>query len=160
MSKGDDTKYKKEQKAAFNGIVKLASLLQKALETGRSSYVEMNEISRYMGYYVKTQTDDTSMYMDYLLNNYKNGMKIKRLRIAKRTLWRNTRLDDLARDACDLLFSPGGLYSGGFRPCVTMSRNMLPFERLERARYGLSPMGLRLLLLRHGQERSFHNATA
>ena len=80
MSKGDDTKYKKEQKAAFNGIVKLASLLQKALETGRSSYVEMNEISRYMGYYVKTQTDDTSMYMDYLLNNYKNGMKIKRLR--------------------------------------------------------------------------------
>ena len=80
MSKGDDTTYKKEQKAAFNGIVKLASSLQKVLETGRSSYVEMNEISRYMGYYVKTQTDDTSMCMDYLLNNYKNGMKFKRLK--------------------------------------------------------------------------------
>ena len=80
MSKGDDTKYKKEQKPAFNGIVKLASLLQKALETGRSNYVEMSEISRYMGYYIKTQIDDSSMYMDYILNNYKNGTRSKQLR--------------------------------------------------------------------------------
>ncbi len=80
MSKGDDTKYKKEQKPAFNGIVKLASLLQKALETGRSNYVEMSEISRYISYYVKTQIDDSSMYMDYILNNYKNGTEFKKLR--------------------------------------------------------------------------------
>lgn len=80
MPKGDDTKYKKEQKPAFNGIVKLASLLQKALETGRSNYIEMSEISRYIGYYVKTQTDDSSMYMDYMLNNYKNGRDFKHLR--------------------------------------------------------------------------------
>ena len=81
MSKGDDTKYKKEQKPASNGIVKLASLLQKALETGRSNYVEMSEISRYIGHYVKTQTDDSSTYMDYILNNYRNENNFKELRI-------------------------------------------------------------------------------
>jgi len=81
MSKGDDTKYKKkEQKPAFNGITKLASLLQKALETGRSNYVEMSEISRYMSYYVKTQIDDNFMHMDYMLNNNKNGPDFKQLR--------------------------------------------------------------------------------
>jgi hypothetical protein len=80
MSKGDDTKYKKEQKPAFNGIVKLVSLLQKALESGRSNYVEMSEVNRYISYYVKTQIDDSSMYMDYILNNYKNGIEFKKLR--------------------------------------------------------------------------------
>lgn len=81
MSKGDDTKYKKkEQKPTFNGITKLASLLQKALETGKSNYVEMSEISRYMSYYVKTQIDDNFMCMDYMLNNQKNGLDFKQLR--------------------------------------------------------------------------------
>ncbi|MGH9909766.1 MAG: hypothetical protein ACRD32_03925, partial [Nitrososphaerales archaeon] len=81
MSKGDDTKYKKEQKPASNGIVKLASLLQKALETGRSNYVEMSEITRYISHYVKTQIDDSSTYMDYILNNYRNENNFKELRI-------------------------------------------------------------------------------
>ncbi|MFQ5940408.1 MAG: hypothetical protein ACE5KA_01750 [Nitrososphaerales archaeon] len=80
MSKGDDTKYKREQKPAFNGIVKLASLLQKALETGRSNYIEMSEVNRYISYYVKTQIDESSAYVDYILNNSKNGMEFKRLR--------------------------------------------------------------------------------
>lgn len=81
MSKGDDTKYKKEQKPASNGIVKLASLLQKALETGRSNYVEMSEISRYISHYVKTQIDDSSTYIDYILNNHRNENNFKELRI-------------------------------------------------------------------------------
>ena len=29
---------------------------------------------------------------------------------------------------CDILFVPGGIYHGGFRPFVTMSQNLLPFE--------------------------------
>lgn len=81
MSKGDDTKYKKEQRPAYNGIVKLASLLQKALETGRSNYIEMSEINRYISHYVKTQIDDSSTYMDYILNNYRNENNFKQLRI-------------------------------------------------------------------------------
>lgn len=81
MSKGDDTKYKKEQRPAYNGVVKLASLLQKALETGRSNYIEMSEISRYISHYVKTQIDDSSTYMDYILNNHRNENNFKELRI-------------------------------------------------------------------------------
>ncbi len=70
MSKGDDTQYKRKAKPAFNGIVKLASLLQKALDTGRSNHVEMSEISRYISHYVKAQIDDSTVNMDYILNNY------------------------------------------------------------------------------------------
>jgi glycosyltransferase involved in cell wall biosynthesis len=34
----------------------------------------------------------------------------------------------LRRSGCDLLYSPGGLQLGGFRPRVTISRNMMPFR--------------------------------
>jgi len=65
----------------------------------------------------------------------------------------------LARDAgCDLLFAPGGSYSGSFRPFVTMSRNMLPFEASEAARFGWSWTRLRLRLLRFAQARTFARA--
>jgi len=75
MSKGDDTKYKNEQKTA-NGVVKLASLLQKVLETGRTNNVEMSEVSRYLNYYVKTQLDDSCMYLDYIIyNKSEDGFK-------------------------------------------------------------------------------------
>lgn len=79
MPKGDDIKYKKEYKNSFNGIVKLASSLQKTLETGRTNYVEMSEVSRYLSYYVKTQIDDSYMYMDYIVNNYKTNGDFRRL---------------------------------------------------------------------------------
>ena len=36
----------------------------------------------------------------------------------------------------DILFSPSGLYCGTFRPYVTMSRNMLLFDKKERKRQG------------------------
>jgi hypothetical protein len=52
-----------------------------------------------------------------------------------------------------------GIYAGSFRPFVTMSRNMLPFERRERQRYGFSWMGLRLALLRVAQSRGFRQAS-
>lgn len=76
-----------------------------------------------------------------------------------RRLWfQRFRLPALAREHCDLLFVPGGNASRGFSPVVTMSRNMLPFEPEELRRYGLSPMGLRLLLLRFGQASTFRHA--
>jgi len=79
--------------------------------------------------------------------------------LAKRILWQRFRLAAVAqRAACDLLFVPGGNAPAGFRPVVTMSRNMLPFEWPELRRYGLSWMTLRLLLLRLGQGRSFRRA--
>jgi glycosyltransferase involved in cell wall biosynthesis len=76
-----------------------------------------------------------------------------------RLYWQRFQLDRLARLAgCDVLFVPGGSYGGGFRPFVTMSRNMLPFEWGEARRYGLSWMFFKLLGLRWSQTRTFRQA--
>lgn len=56
---------------------------------------------------------------------------------------------------CDLIFLPGGLSFSGFRPTVTMCRNMLPFEWLEMRRYGFSLVLFKLLILRYSQLVSF-----
>jgi glycosyltransferase involved in cell wall biosynthesis len=77
----------------------------------------------------------------------------------KRTFWQGWSLSQAACEAgCDLLFVPGGSYAGNFKPVVTMSRNMLPFEMPELSRYGLSLKTLRLLLLRQSQSHSFRHA--
>ncbi len=79
--------------------------------------------------------------------------------LLSRTSWQWLRLGDAARRAgCQVIFSPGGSYSAGFRPAVTMSQNLLPFEWTELRRYGLSAMTLKLLLLRLIQSRSFRRA--
>ncbi|NJP08017.1 MAG: glycosyltransferase family 4 protein, partial [Chloroflexaceae bacterium] len=77
---------------------------------------------------------------------------------AQRLAWQRYRLPLLCRAGCDVLFAPGGLCAGGFAPCVTMSRNMLPFEPTEMERYGPSWMGLRLRMLRWLQAGSFRRA--
>lgn len=61
---------------------------------------------------------------------------------------------------CDLLFDPGGGYNGKFRPFVTMCRNMLVFEKKERARYKYTFIYFRLLLLQFLQIESFKKASS
>ncbi len=76
-----------------------------------------------------------------------------------RAFWQRFRLSAYARAAgCDALLVPGGAYGGDFRPIVTMSRNLLPFEWRELRRYGASSTALRLLLLRFVQARTFKRA--
>ncbi|HEX2674255.1 MAG TPA: glycosyltransferase family 1 protein [Polyangiaceae bacterium] len=58
----------------------------------------------------------------------------------------------------DVLFVPGGTYAGSFRPFVTMSRNLLPFDLPERRRYDGSLVGLRLRALSISQARTFRRA--
>lgn len=58
----------------------------------------------------------------------------------------------------DILFNPGGGYLGRFRPYVTMSRNMLIFDKRERARYGFSYIYFRLLILNLIHSRSIKQA--
>lgn len=82
------------------------------------------------------------------------GSKIARLIWQRRDLER-----DLIRSGCDLLFVPGGGYVGRFKPFVTMSRNMLPFEGREIARYGFSVKRARLEVLRRVQARTFRRAS-
>lgn len=65
---------------------------------------------------------------------------------------------ELIRARCNVLFVPGGSFSGRFQPAVTMCRNMLPFEWKELLRYGISCMTLRLMMLRYTQSKSFRIA--
>lgn len=76
-----------------------------------------------------------------------------------RFLWQRFKLSKLAAASkCDLLFIPGGSFSCEFRPIVTMSRNMLPFEWVELKRYGFAPITFRLIILRWLQSKSFRSA--
>ena len=77
-----------------------------------------------------------------------------------RTWWKLYYLsNELNAEGCDVLFVPGGSYTGKFRPFVTMSRNMLPFEFNEMCRFGFSWMLLKIYLLRAVQIRTFRKAS-
>jgi glycosyltransferase involved in cell wall biosynthesis len=73
--------------------------------------------------------------------------------------FRNLVLDSQLDSSVDLLWAPGGTYTGSFRPYVTMVRNFLPFDRKERSRYRFTFAWMRFLLLEKLQLRSFRNST-
>ncbi len=75
-----------------------------------------------------------------------------------RLYWQAKKLPRLAAACCDFLFVPGGLRGSGFKPFVTMSHNLLPFELAESRRYGASWMFVKMLLLRWSQTGSFRQA--
>jgi len=76
-----------------------------------------------------------------------------------RTFWQFLFLSKSLKDyGCDVLYVPGGFYFGSFRPVVTMSQNLLPFETAEFSRFGLSKTTLRFLLLRYAQSKSFQKS--
>lgn len=86
-------------------------------------------------------------------NSSLNGNAIKRL------FWQTFSLSNSAcKYNCDLLFVPGGMFLGNFRPFVTMSRNMLPFQTSELLRFGFSTMTIKLLALRMLQKATFRKA--
>lgn len=73
-----------------------------------------------------------------------------------RTIWQILSLTrQVIKSNCNILLVPGGSYFGNFHPVVTMSRNMLPFEWNEIARYKWTKFSLKLILLRISQIRSF-----
>ncbi|MEZ4393397.1 MAG: glycosyltransferase family 1 protein [Polyangiales bacterium] len=78
--------------------------------------------------------------------------------LPSRVLWQQAVLRRKAPRSCDVLLVPGGNAQVPFRPRVVMSRNMLPFDRIERRRYGASWTGARLLALRQLQARSLSRA--
>jgi glycosyltransferase involved in cell wall biosynthesis len=74
-----------------------------------------------------------------------------------RLYWQQLKLPRLVRQACDLLFAPGGSPGRVERPFVSMSRNMLPFESAEMRRYAGTMIYPRLLLLRSSQTRGYRS---
>ena len=76
-----------------------------------------------------------------------------------RVFWQKIILSRRAKiNRCDVLFIPGGSYSGNFRPYVILSQNLLPFEWTEMKRYGFSWQLLRNLILRKIQFSTFRKA--
>jgi glycosyltransferase involved in cell wall biosynthesis len=76
-----------------------------------------------------------------------------------RLLWQRFLAAGAIREAgIEVLFVPGGLHDLRFRPLVTMSHNMLPFEPRENRRYGLRYDRLRLWLLGRKQKQVFAEA--
>ncbi len=76
-----------------------------------------------------------------------------------RTFWQWFHLSNAVTwSDCDVLFVPGGSYAGHFKPIVTMSQNLLPFEWQELRRFGLSLPMFKLLFLRYTQSRSICSA--
>lgn len=75
-----------------------------------------------------------------------------------RIYWQKVKLPRLAQQHCDCLFAPGGSCDGSFRPVITESQNLLPFEPTELARYGFSVIAAKFRLLRVKQARSFRLA--
>jgi len=75
-----------------------------------------------------------------------------------RVLWQLFSFDKQIQKECDILISLGGLYFGKFRPYISMSRNMLIFDDIERNRYGISYTNIRLRILKTLQIRSFKKA--
>lgn len=90
--------------------------------------------------------------LEYRSNDWLNGS------LGKRILWTTFFLHREMHDL-DVLFVPGGLYLGRFRPFVTMCRNMLPFTPSEVKRYGWSREGLRLRALFWLQRFTFRRAS-
>lgn len=79
--------------------------------------------------------------------------------LIRRTLWQKFFLGKAAQSLnCNVLFVPGGSFSTDFRPVVSMSQNMLPFEWRELSRYGISLLMLKMVLLRFTQSLSFRRA--
>ena len=76
-----------------------------------------------------------------------------------RATWQKRALGNrLLSAGCHVLFAPGGTVSCRFRPQVTMSRNLLPFEKEEIRRFGASSFALKLWILHFAQLRSFRKA--
>jgi len=65
---------------------------------------------------------------------------------------------EVQQNNCNVLFNTDAGSICPFRPCITMSQDLLSFEPRELKRYGFSREGLRILLLRLVQSRSLTRA--
>ncbi|MFA5130667.1 MAG: glycosyltransferase family 1 protein [Patescibacteria group bacterium] len=103
---------------------------------------------------------------DYLEPFALPGVHLWRQEELTGSLWRLARWQmrgwsqRLSQTGVTVLWSPGGLVGRIPRrvPLVVLSQNLLPFEPVEMARYGLAPIRLKFLLLRQIQLGAFKKA--
>lgn len=76
-----------------------------------------------------------------------------------RTYWRFFCFGKILKnERIDLLFVPGGSLFANFKPFVTISQNLLPFDWVEIRRFGISLMMFKMVVLRLVQARTFRKA--
>ena len=76
-----------------------------------------------------------------------------------RAFWQAFRLSSAAKaQHCDVLLVPGGSYVGNFKPVVTISQNLLPFEWTEIVRNQSIFSTIKMLILRKVQSYSFRRS--
>lgn len=79
--------------------------------------------------------------------------------MAKQLLWQFRSLPKIVQElGCDVLFNTDAGSVCPFRPCVTMSQDMLSFEPGEMQRFGFTKSRLRLEALKHVQASSLKRA--
>jgi glycosyltransferase involved in cell wall biosynthesis len=89
----------------------------------------------------------------------KRNLTDREVHLLGRVIWQRWTLPKVLKEwGADLLWVPGGSIVPTFRPVVTMSRNMLPFDWRELRRFGFSWVALKLLILRWNQGYSFRHA--
>lgn len=89
----------------------------------------------------------------------KNQNDVLEVGLLRRLIWQTVSLNNEARaEKCDLLFIPGGSYLGSFKPFVTMSQNLLPFEWEEIKRFWPKPAFFKITLLRLIQSITFRRS--
>lgn len=101
--------------------------------------------------------------LDKIIDNKlikKNSNKFINGNFLYRLFWQIFLLGNFAKkNNCDILFIPGTSFTTSFRPIVTMSQNLLPFEKKEYLRYRFSIMYFKLLLLKTIQKSSLFKST-
>lgn len=90
----------------------------------------------------------------------KRTNKFIELNFISRFFWQLFLLSDEAKKyKCDILFAPGGTFLGNFKPYVTMSQNMLPFDFTELKRFGFSILTIKFYLLSILQRITFNRSS-
>ena len=90
----------------------------------------------------------------------KHTIKVSNQSIIKQIFWEYFFLpDEIKKSKCNILINVDAGTVCKFKPSVTMSRDMLSYEKEEMYRYGFSRSLLRLLIIKYVQNKSLLNAS-
>lgn len=65
---------------------------------------------------------------------------------------------ELKKQKCDIILVPGGIFLSNFKPFVTISQNLLPFDENEISRFKSKISRIKFLLIRYFQIHTFNKA--
>ena len=84
--------------------------------------------------------------------------KITNNDLISRLYWQKFKLNNEAKNSCDIIFAPGGIYLSNHRPYVTMFQNLLVFDKNQIKEEGLTFLRFKTWILKFFQSYSFKNS--